>query len=73
MMGLFSRRNITSIYQRAPRFFLFGQLSFPGKVRPIEWTPIRLSLEEVAVHIDPKVLMKIKDYISLIVVIPKGI
>jgi len=32
-------------------FYLIGQPSFPGMVRPIEFAPIHLSLEEVGVRV----------------------
>jgi hypothetical protein len=50
---------------------LFGQLSFPEIVRPIECTNC-LSLEEVAVHAGMLVLME-ADYILLVVGDPQGI
>jgi hypothetical protein len=37
---------------------LFGLTSFPGMVRPIDFTPAHLSFEEVAVHDSREVLMK---------------
>ncbi len=51
---------------------MFGPLSFPGMVRPIECSPIYLSLEEVTVHAGHKVLMEV-DYILLAVGDPQGI
>ncbi len=51
---------------------MFGPLSFPGIVRPIECTPICLSMEEVAVHAGHKVFMEV-DYILLDVGDPQGI
>jgi hypothetical protein len=40
-------------------FFLIGQVSFPKKAWVIEYAPIHLSLEEVAVRTGHKVLMEV--------------
>jgi hypothetical protein len=52
---------------------LFGQPSFPGIVRPIEYAPIHLSFEEVVVRAGHEVLMGVDDKMSLIGGAPKGI
>ncbi len=46
---------------------------FPGMVRPIEYAPIRLSFEEVAVRAGHEVLIEVDDKISPIGGAPKGI
>jgi hypothetical protein len=51
---------------------LFGQLSFPGMVRPIEWVPICLSLEEVGEYAGHKVWVE-GDHILMIAGHPQWI
>ncbi len=45
-------------------FFLIGQASFPKKAWLIEYAPIYLSLEEVAVRVGHKVLMEVDFYFT---------
>jgi hypothetical protein len=52
---------------------LFGQLSFPGKVRPLDCAPKHLFLKEVTVHATHKVLLEVTDASSLINGNPQGI
>ncbi len=54
-------------------FFLIGQMSFHGMVRPKEYTPIIRSLEVVAVCPGQEVLMEIDNNILLMVRNPQGI
>ncbi len=42
-------------------------------VRPLEYSPIHLSLEEVTVHAGHKVLMEVDDNTLLIIGNPRGI
>ncbi len=48
-------------------FFLLGQPSFPGIVRPKEETPIHLYLEDTAARAGDKVLMELDNSILLII------
>jgi hypothetical protein len=54
-----------------PLFFFL--LSFPRMVRPVDYTPIHMSLEDVAVCTCNKVLIKVDDNRALIVCDPHGI
>jgi hypothetical protein len=54
-------------------FFIFGQPSSDGMVRPIKWANICQSLEEVTLHAGHEVLMGVDDSISLIVGDPQWI
>jgi len=49
------------------------QLSYPGKVRPIDLTPISLPLEQVALHAGHKVFVGVETNIALIVGNPQRI
>ncbi len=52
---------------------MFGQPSFLGMVRLIEYASVHLPMEEVAVHAGREVLMEVDDNILLIVGDPQGI
>jgi hypothetical protein len=52
--------------------FLVGQTSFPRMVTLIDWDPICLSLEVVAVRTGLKVLMEVDDNSAVIVGDPQG-
>jgi hypothetical protein len=53
-------------------YFYFEQPSFSRKVWPMEWAPIRMPMEEVAVHADHKGLKKADNNILLVVSDPQG-
>ncbi len=60
-------------YKSIPSFFLFLQMSFSAMVRPIDLAPVCLSLVEVAVRADHKVLIKVDYNCALIFSDPQGI
>jgi hypothetical protein len=57
----------------SPPLFLDGTVKFPGMVRSVDYTPILLSLQEVAVRACNKVLIEVDDNSALIVCDPHGI
>ncbi len=62
-----------SVFLTSLVVFLYRQPSFSAKVSPIEYAPMHLSFEEVAVLAGLKVSMEVVNNISLIVGEPQGI
>jgi hypothetical protein len=68
LMALSSLKMLAS-----PYFYYLDSRVFPRMVRPLRYSPIHLSLEEVTVHAGHNVLMEVDNKISLIIGDPRGI